>query len=80
LGVINIEFAVMLELESKYPITLRFIDNTFYNNYDMKYGVIRAPKVKVSMQDKGSTYYNNVGNLGSAYYFSIVNYNLSAEY
>jgi hypothetical protein len=61
---------MILELDSKYPITLRFIDNTFFNNYDMLYGVIRT-QTGIIMNDKGSTYYNNVGNLGSAYYFSI---------
>jgi hypothetical protein len=34
-GVVNIAFATRLLLESKYPITLLFIDNTFFNNYDM---------------------------------------------
>lgn len=77
-GVVNIEYATFLNLESKYPITLRFIDNTFFNNYDMMYGVIRAPNVNF-MNDRGSTYYNNVGNLGSVYCLSIVYINITAQ-
>ena len=47
------------------------IDNTFFNNYDMLHGVIYADKVS-DISDEGSTYYNNVGSLGSVYYFSSV--------
>ena len=47
------------------------IDNTFFNNYDMLYGVIYAISVS-DISDDGSTYYNNVGSLGSVYYFSSV--------
>jgi hypothetical protein len=38
----------------------------------MNYGVIQAYKV-ATMKDKGSSYYNNAGNLGSVYYLSSVN-------
>lgn len=37
----------------------------------MLYGVIHANVVS-DISDDGSTYYNNVGSLGSVYYFSSV--------
>jgi len=37
----------------------------------MLHGVIYAEKVS-DISDEGSTYYNNVGYLGSVYYFSSV--------
>jgi hypothetical protein len=37
----------------------------------MMYGVIRTQTVPM-MNDKDSTYYNNVGNQGGAYYIAII--------